>query len=76
VSLSKEQRAVLFAVLDVREHELDCDEYLARLPAEVDVRLHDEATRALMAHHRKVCPECREEYFILRRALGLPESTD
>ena len=30
----------------------------------------DEQLRALMEHHRDLCPECAEEHDILRRALG------
>lgn len=65
------RRAVGQLLLGTREEELDCDDYLGHLAQYVEGSMDDERLRALMEHHREICPECEEERAILARALGL-----
>lgn len=53
-----------------REEELDCARFVELLPEIVDGRIDDATLRALVEHHRQICPECEEQYAILKRALG------
>lgn len=53
--------------------ELDCDEFRAHMAAYIDDGIADAALLALVEHHREFCPECEEEYQLLRRALGLTD---
>lgn len=57
-----------------RDVELDCDEFSRNLAALVDARLSDERLRALMDHHRRICPECERERAALLRALDRGDS--
>ena len=52
-----------------RDEEMDCDAYAAALAHYVDGPC-DEKTRALIDHHREICPECDETLDTLLRALG------
>ncbi len=70
---SKDAQRMLGTLLSLtRDEELDCDAFQEHLAAMVEGRV-DPSLRALMDHHRAVCPECEEERVILARALGLEE---
>ncbi|MDX1578631.1 MAG: hypothetical protein R3266_09100 [Gemmatimonadota bacterium] len=71
--VDRELRELLELVLATAPEEIDCDEFLHRvaaafegtgagsdLPPELDA----------VSQHLDVCPECREEYDALVRALG------
>jgi hypothetical protein len=53
-----------------REQEIDCDRFLELVPAYLDGQISDAELRAQIAHHTELCPECHEEFEILRRALA------
>jgi len=54
-----------------RDEEIGCDDFLARLAAYVEGRPESDVVKALMDHHREICPECEEEREILARSLAL-----
>ena len=69
MSLSDAQRGMLNTVLGLtRDEELDCDAFLELLPAYVEGGVRDEQLRALIDHHRAICPECEQERLLLARA--------
>jgi hypothetical protein len=62
--------ATLRRLLDgTREEELDCDRFLALLAPYLDDRIGDEELREQIGHHAQLCPECKEELEILKRAI-------
>jgi hypothetical protein len=67
----EQARRVLGSLLELtRDEEIDCDRFTQHLAALHEGQLEPEL-RALMEHHRRICPECEEERAILARALGL-----
>ena len=54
-----------------RDAEMDCDEFHERLAAYVEGGITDAKVAALMEHHRELCPECEEEYQLLKKALDV-----
>ncbi len=65
-------RSLLAAVADARDDEIDCDACLAGMAEFAETRLLGvelgEALRRIDDHIR-LCPECAEEYEVLREAL-------
>ena len=58
-----------------RETEMDCDEF-GKHVAELAEGTVDPQLRALLDHHREICPECEEELRVLAQALDLdPKSS-
>ena len=53
----------------LRDKELDCDEFLAHLPAWVEGNISDREVQELLEQHARLCPECEEERTVLKRAL-------
>ncbi|MEM7158674.1 MAG: zf-HC2 domain-containing protein [Myxococcota bacterium] len=71
MSETNEADRTLGNLLDLtRDDEVDCDQFSRHLAAFVEGGLEG-PLRALMEHHRKICPECEEERAVLMRALGL-----
>ena len=63
-------RASLARMLELtRSDELDCEEFARHLAALVEGKVEPEL-KALMDHHRVICPECEEERQALALALG------
>jgi len=65
--------ALLDAVTNTAAEEIDCDEFLARAAELLEAmaresRLPGDLTAA--SRHLSVCPECREEFEALVRAVG------
>lgn len=52
-----------------RGEEIDCEGFAQHLAALVEGNLEPEI-KALMDHHRVICPECEEEREALERALS------
>lgn len=55
-----------------REEELTCDECLTLVSEFAEIRLAGKAIPAALeavSHHLRYCPECRDEYEALLRAL-------
>lgn len=73
MTLTKEQIHDLLRLIDLtREQEIDCDECLSRIAEFVERELCGKSVSdALEAvrHHLQICPECREEYEVLQRAI-------
>jgi hypothetical protein len=64
-------KATLAKLLDLtRSEEIDCDAFAEHLAALVEGKVEPKL-EALLHHHRKLCPECDEEYAALARALDL-----
>lgn len=62
-------KATLALLLDLtRSEEIDCDAFAKHLAALVEGKVEPEL-ETLLHHHRKLCPECDEEYDALARAL-------
>jgi hypothetical protein len=53
-----------------RAEELDCDRFLELLAPYLDGRVDADAVREQIEHHAKMCPECKEEFEIIKRALN------
>ncbi len=73
--LRKEQiRGLLEAARETKDVELDCEEYLSRMPAYVEARA--QAGRPMPAgferviEHERLCANCREETAALLQMLG------
>jgi hypothetical protein len=68
-------RATLAMVAQTQEQELGCDEVYALLDILADrvSRGEDVATlMPLVYHHLQICPDCREEFDALLRAVEAP----
>jgi hypothetical protein len=86
MNVTRDQLATLLRLVErTREHEIDCGEFLARLPASLDARVVDAPGGARgdvfelpddLAHHLAQCAECCEELQALVHALrGIAPST-
>lgn len=65
-------RAALAMVAQTEEHELSCDEVYALLDVFADRVRQGEDVATLMPlvhHHLQMCPDCREEFDALLRAV-------
>ncbi|MBV1858665.1 MAG: hypothetical protein KUG77_09665 [Nannocystaceae bacterium] len=63
-------RASLARMLELtRGNEIDCEGFAQHLAALVEGNVEPEL-KALMDHHRVICPECDEEREALERALA------
>ncbi len=66
-------RAALAKMLQLtRDEEIDCAAFAQHLAALVEQKVEPEL-RALLDHHRVICPECEEEREALERALAPDE---
>lgn len=75
MKLSRDRLLELLTLIEhTREHELDCDAFLERLPAYLDqadaapASPELNAAHAELLHHLRLCPECLEEFEALLRA--------
>lgn len=61
------------AVTDTAREEIDCDTFLDRAAAYLEGRAQGKAdlspTMAAVEQHLAVCPECFEEFRVLKRAI-------
>lgn len=71
--LTNEQlKALAEATLSVRPDEIGCDEWLDRVGEYLELTLRGEAVPERLrpvAEHVGLCPECREEFEAMRRAI-------
>ena len=61
------------SLVATRPEEIDCNEWLARVGRLLDILQRDEIVPADLApvlHHLELCPECSEEFQLLRAALN------
>ena len=65
------REALLRMLAITREDELDCDGFLDHLAELVEKQPMDPQLRALLDHHREICPECDEQCALLAKALDL-----
>lgn len=72
-SLNKTQLAALTAVVgQTHENEINCDECLADIGEFVELRLAGKDSPGKLdkvVHHLSICPECQDEYAVLKSAL-------
>lgn len=73
MSLNDEQLAALTNVVgQTREEEINCDECLADIGEYIEQKLsgvdHPEGLDSVV-HHLSICPECQDEYAVLKAAL-------
>lgn len=71
--LREQLEALLEAVLNTEEEEVDCDGFLARASELLEALDEDDDVSgdlAAVSQHLAVCPECREEFDALVRAVG------
>lgn len=80
MSLNKDQLTALAGVVGkTHEHEINCDECLADIGEYVEQKLGgNESPEGMdkVIHHLSICPECQDEYEVLKAALkeiGTPE---
>ena len=69
----KETDSLLRLVGLTKDDEIDCDECLSQVAELVEEKLAGKSVPERLeavVHHLSVCPECREEYEALQRALG------
>ncbi|MEM6295851.1 MAG: hypothetical protein AAGA54_31555 [Myxococcota bacterium] len=72
MSATQTTRATLARLLELtRTEEIDCDRFSEHVAALVEGNVEPEL-KALLDHHRKICPECEEERLAIARALGVP----
>ena len=72
MSNAKGTRAALAKMLALTQNEeIDCEAFAQHLAALVEDKVEPEL-RALLDHHREICPECEEE----REALALALAPD
>jgi hypothetical protein len=73
MSLTDPQVHGLLAVLgETRAHELDCDQFLARMAQYAELRAAGEPVPAALAdveQHQRLCANCREECNALVEAI-------
>ncbi len=73
MNLSDEQiRALLQAVRQTRDHELNCEECLAQLGGFAELTLKGRSVQEaydLVRQHLQICGECGEEFTLLLKAL-------
>ena len=73
MTLTREQIHDLLRLIDLtREQEIDCDECLSRIAEFVERELSGKSVSGALEavrHHLQICPECREEYEVLQRAI-------
>lgn len=65
--------ALLDAVMSTEDEEIDCDEFLDRAGELLEAMMERNEVPEDLAHvsqHLSVCPECREEFEALIRAVG------
>ena len=67
--LDDKQQEMLRRGLDLyRAEEMDCDAFVAELAAYLDDGV-TATKRALIEHHRTICPECEEQLQLLLAGL-------
>ncbi len=66
MKINKEELSKLLELIgDTQMAEIDCDEFLSRVPAYVEKLASGKLTQVgfeELAYHLKVCPECSEEF--------------
>jgi len=75
-SANREMKDMLGMIARTQEHEMACDEVYALIDQFAEMKLRGEDPTGLMPlieQHLDMCPDCREEYEALVRALQADE---
>jgi Zn finger protein HypA/HybF involved in hydrogenase expression len=73
MALQREQLETLAKlIVQTREHELNCDQCLTHMAELAEAALAGQDRSQLLQeveHHLSICPECNEEFHVLRSML-------